>query len=127
MKTWLVPVACALIGAVIGHFGFMWIARQGFYALALPGVLVGFAGGWFLERRSPLFAAVCALIALAAGIVSEWRLRPFLKDDSFGYFIAHVADLRPVSILLIVLGAVFAAWFGLGRRRAAPAEPPKET
>jgi hypothetical protein len=36
-----VALAAAFGGAVAGHFLFLWIARQGFYALALPGALAG--------------------------------------------------------------------------------------
>jgi hypothetical protein len=87
-------------------------------------VLIGLAGGWRLQRRSITFAAVCASLALIAGIVSEWRLRPFFADDSFGYFLTHVQQLRPITLIMIALGAVFAAWFGLGRSVAAPARQP---
>jgi len=115
----VVPLLCAVAGGVIGHFAFLWIARQGFYALALPGVLIGCAAGWSLRQRSATSAIICALLALAAGIISEWRVHPFIKDGSLGYFIQHLQDLRPFTIILILLGAIFAAWFGMGRQRAA--------
>jgi hypothetical protein len=122
---WVLPLGCALAGGVIGYFAFLWIARQGLYALALPGVLIGLAGGWLVERRSIVFAALCGALALIAGILSEWRLRPFVADDSFGYFVAHLQQLRPITLIMIALGVVFAAWFALGRRpAAAPAVEP---
>ena len=72
----------------MGHFAFLWIARQGFYAIILPGALIGFAGGWAIQRQTlasgAVFGIVCAVIAVIAGLVSEWRLRPFIADNSFG-------------------------------------------
>ena len=114
-----VPLLCAAVGGVIGHFAFLWIVRQGFYALALPGILIGCGAGWSLRQRSGTCAIICALLALVAGIVSEWRAHPFIKDDGFGYFIQHLQDLRPITIIMILLGAIFAAWFGMGRERDA--------
>jgi len=103
----------------------LWIARQGFYAIILPGALIGFAGGWAIQRQTlasgMVFGIVCAVIALIAGIVSEWRLRPFIADNSFGYFITHLQQLRPIT--LIMIGAVFAFWFAATGRRRVPPEP----
>jgi hypothetical protein len=122
---WVLALVCALAGGVIGYFAFLWIARQGLYALALPGVLIGLAGGWLAQRRSIGFALLCAVLALLVGIVSEWRLRPFVADNTFGYFLTHLQQLRPITLIMIALGAVFAAWFALGRQRLAPpAEQP---
>jgi hypothetical protein len=126
--TWVVPLGCALAGGLAGHFAFLWIARQGFYAIILPGALIGFAGGWFVQRQTMgfglVFGIVCALLALIAGIISEWRLRPFVADNSFGYFITHLQQLRPITLIMIAIGAVFAFWFAAtGRRRAPVGEP----
>jgi hypothetical protein len=118
----VVPMLCAVAGGVIGHFAFLWIVRQGFYALALPGVLIGCAAGWSLRQRSATSAIICAFLALVAGIFSEWRVHPFIKNNSLGYFIQHLQDLRPVTIIMILLGAIFAAWFGVGRERAVASQ-----
>jgi hypothetical protein len=124
---WVLPLGCALAGGVLGYFAFLWIARQGLYAIALPGVLIGLAGGGLVKQRSSLFASVCAALALIAGIVSEWRFSPFVADNSFGYFVTHLQQLRPITLIMIALGAVFAAWFALGRSRPAPAPAPSPT
>jgi len=124
---WVVPLSCALAGGLVGHFAFLWIARQGFYAIILPGALIGFAGGWAIQRQTlasgMVFGIVCAVIALIAGIVSEWRLRPFIADNSFGYFITHLQQLRPITLIMIAIGAVFAFWFAATGRRRVPPEP----
>jgi len=71
-----------------------------------------------------VFGIVCALLALIAGIISEWRWSPFSADNSFGYFITHLQQLRPITLIMIAIGAVFAFWFAAtGRRRAAAREP----
>ncbi len=46
------------------------------------------------------------------GLYSEWKFAPFRADDSFGYFMSHVADLKPITQGMIVLGAFFAYWMG---------------
>ena len=122
------PLGCALAGGLAGHFAFLWIARQGFYAIILPGALIGLAGGWFGQKQTMTFGMVfgiaCAVLALIAGIVSEWRLRPFRADDSFGYFITHLQLLPPITLIMIAIGAVFAFWFAATGRRRAPASEP---
>jgi len=40
---------------------------------------------------------------------------PFLKDKSLAYFLAHVHQLRPLTLIMIGVGAVFAYWLGQGR------------
>jgi len=128
---WVVPLGCALAGGLVGHFAFLWIARQGFYAIILPGALIGLAGGWFAQKQTPasgmVFGIVCAVIALVAGIISEWRLRPFTADNSFGYFITHLQQLRPITLIMIAIGTVFAFWFAATGRRRAPASEPVST
>ena len=114
----LAGVAGALLGAVLGSFAFLWIARQGFYALMLPGGLAGVGGGLFAKGRSVPRAVLCGAIALAAGLFSEWKLAPFIADASLGYFLAHFYDLRPISLLMIGLGTAFGSWFSLGRPEA---------
>ncbi len=70
-----------------------------------------------IQRRSLPLAAVCGALALALGIFSEWRAFPFVADDSFGYFLAHLHQLRPVSMVMIGLGAVFGMYLALGSKR----------
>jgi hypothetical protein len=110
------PLFGAIAGGTLGHFVFLWLARQGFYALALPGALLGLGCGLFLRHRSLPLAAVCGLFALALGILSEWRVAPFVADVSFGYFLTHLPQLRPWTWLMIGLGSIFGFWLALGRR-----------
>jgi hypothetical protein len=110
-------VTGAIAGAVAGHFLFLWIARQGFYALALPGAATGLAGGFWLKRSSAL-GVFCGVLGLAVGLFSEWRFAPFTAEGSLGYFLTHLHQLRPVTWIMILLGAGLGYWFGRGRTRA---------
>jgi hypothetical protein len=104
-------VAGALAGGIVGYFAFGWLAGQGFYALALPGVLVGVGAGWFPRERSLPLAVGCGILALVLGVFAEWKHFPFVKDESFGYFVTHLSDLRPFTLLMLAVGAVAGFWF----------------
>ncbi len=106
----------AFAGGWVGHFAFLWIARQGFYALALPGALAGLGCGLVSKQNCLPVSFACGGWALALGILSEWRLAPFSNDASLGYFLTHLQDLRPATMMMIVLGGVFGFWFALGKR-----------
>jgi hypothetical protein len=110
----------AFVGGVIGHFAFLWIARQGFYALVLPGALAGLGGGFFAKQKSIPLAVLCGGIALATGIFSEWRFAPFIADSRLGYFLRHLHELRSVTLIMIALGGAIGFWFALGRSPRRP-------
>ncbi len=105
----------AAVGGTVGYFAFAWILSQGFYAMILPGAAVGLGFGASTRERSTVYKFVSAILALGLGFFAEWRFFPFVKDGSFTYFVTHVHQLRPVSLLMIALGGVFAFWFGIGR------------
>jgi hypothetical protein len=115
----------ALAGGILGYFAFFWIAGQGFYALMLPGGLVGLGGGLLVRDRSFVRAAVCGAFALGLGVFTEWRFAPFSKDATLGYFLAHLHDLRPMTLLMILAGGALGYWLALGREPvASPGEQP---
>ena len=116
----VLAVACGLGGGIAGHFLFIWMARQGFYALLLPGALVGIAAGMVWKERSVPLMVVCGLMGLGFGIFSEWRLRPFNADGTFAYFMRHLWDLLPLTKLMLVLSAVCGAYFARGRALPQP-------
>ena len=108
-------MAGAIIGGVLGWFAFGWLIGQGIYGLALPGALVGIGCGLLSGRSSVTNGILCAVIALVVGVVLEWRHRPFVADESFGYFVTHLHELQGITWLMLVLGVVFGFWFGRGR------------
>ena len=109
MKQTLLVLCGALAGGILGYFAFFWIASQGFYALILPGGLLGLGAG-IAKSRSILLAVACGLAAVALGLFTEWRFAPFVKDDSFGYFLLHAWELKPVTLVMIALGGVIGFW-----------------
>lgn len=115
-------LAGAATGGVLGYLAFGWLAAQGFYALALPGVLLGLGAGVLARKRSIPLAVACGLLALALGVFAQWKHFPFIKDDSLAYFLTHLADLRPLTLILIGLGGFGGFW--LARPTAGPRQPP---
>ena len=120
----------AAVGGTAGYFAFEWILRQGFYAMILPGAALGLGFGASTCERSSVYGLVSAILAVGLGVFVEWRFFPFVKDGSFTFFITHVHQLRPVSLLLIALGGVLAFWLGIGRtpvsRKDNPDRPTAE-
>ena len=62
MWSYLLALGGALVGGAVGYAAFFWIAGQGLYMLALPGVLVGVGAG-LLPTRSVAFAVLCGVLA----------------------------------------------------------------
>ena len=126
IKNLLVGLLGAAAGGILGYFAFLWIARQGFYALMLPGGLAGLGGGLWVRDRSPARAAICGVLALGLGVFAEWSFAPFIKDASLGYFLSHLHELRPITWLMILAGGAFGYWLSLGREQAVKAgqQPP---
>lgn len=111
----------AVLGGSIGYFAFGWLISQGFYGLVLPGGLMGLGAGWTSCRwRWP--SVLCGLLALALGLFAEWQFSPFRADDSFSYFLGHVHQLKPVTLLMIAAGAGIGFWVPF--RRVEPNRRP---
>jgi hypothetical protein len=102
-------LAAAAAGGLVGYALFMWAAGHGYYALILPGGLLGFAAG-MVRCRSVAVAVVCGVAALALGFYAEWRLAPFRDDKSLGYFATHVHHLSPVTLIMIAVGGFIGFW-----------------
>jgi hypothetical protein len=119
MKQTAMTLCGALAGGTLGYFAFLWLASQGFYALALPGGLLGFGAG-IGRTRIIIVPVVCGLAATALGLFTEWRFAPFAKDESLGYFVAHVFQLTPVTLVLILVGGAVGFWVPFRRRTSSP-------
>ena len=102
----------AAIGSVIGCLGFIWLYKNGLYAMILPGAALG-AGFSFLSRTSSkTYGILCAALAIVLGLFSEWQVVQFKVDDSFLYLVTHFYELDTVDIVMIGLGGLFAFWLG---------------
>jgi len=115
-------LAGAAVGGVLGYLAFGWLAGQGFYALALPGVLLGLGATALARRRSMALAVTCGFLAVALGVYAEWKHFPFAKDDSLNYFVTHLFNRRPFTLILIGLGGFGGFWFA--KPTAAPQQAP---
>jgi hypothetical protein len=112
----------AIVGGVVGYYAFFWIASQGFYALILPTALVGIVAGFCSSERSESLAALCAVAGLALGLFIEWKFAPFKADGSLSYFIKHIHELTPVTLIMLAVGTFLGFRFALGTR-VPPAGP----
>ncbi len=112
----ILVLAAALIGGVLGHFIFFWVARQGFYGLILPGAGAGIVAGFF-TAKSKWVPVACGVFALLLGLLTEWRFAPFAKDDSLGYFLTHMHELKTITLIMIAVGGLLGFWIPFGKTR----------
>lgn len=104
-----------VIGGFLGSLIFAWVLKQGLYAMILPGALVGF-GASFGKSSSMLVPIVCGISALLLGFFCEWKHFPFTADASLGYFLQHLHQLRPITLIMIVAGGFLGFWIPFRRR-----------
>jgi len=104
----------AVIGGGLGYLAFFWIVRQGFYALIIPGALLGYLAGLFAGGRSMTLAVICGIAGLGLGVFTEWRFRPWIADESLLYFLTHIHQLQPITLIMIALGTFFSYRLALG-------------
>lgn len=124
-KTIAMGLLGAAIGGCAGYFAFFWIVAQGFYALIVPPTLLGLMAGVFARRRSTILAVICGVAGLLLGLFTQWRFAPFRADESLSYFVTHLHLLRPVTMIMVALGALFSFRFALGRDSASqPTDKP---
>jgi hypothetical protein len=123
MKDNLLTIAGAIVGGAIGFLLFGWLYNQGLYGPVLPGGLLGIGAG-FAKPRSNFIPIVCSIAALVVGLAAEAYYRPFMADPSFGFFVSHLFDLQPATLLLIGLGAAIGFWVPY---RRLPRKPRQES
>ena len=109
MKNTILLFVGAVLGGVIGYYGFAWFLKYGYYAMVLPGGLIGIGAG-IGKSKSIWPAILCGLAAIALGLFTEWHFSPFKVDDSLGYFLGHIFDLQLPTLLMIAAGAVVGFW-----------------
>jgi hypothetical protein len=107
----------AAAGGVIGYFVFFWMARQGFYTLIIPPALLGLAGGLAIRSRSQLFGILCGIAGLASALFIEWRFELKFADKSFAYFLAHLHECKPLTLIMLLIGTVISYRLALGMER----------
>jgi hypothetical protein len=121
LRNLVLGILGAVIGGSLGYLAFFWIATQGFYALVLPGGLLGLGAGLCARRRSVLLAVLCGVAGLALGLYTEWRFAPFVSDKTLAYFLGHLHLLRPLTMIMVALGGFVSYRLALGRDRTRDA------
>ncbi|NJN05748.1 MAG: hypothetical protein HC814_04365 [Rhodobacteraceae bacterium] len=73
-----------------------------------------------MRRGSLPLSIITGIAALVLGVLAEWRLAPFKTDSSLGYFLSHLHQLRPLTLIMIGIGAYVCFWmpFRAGRRQS---------
>jgi hypothetical protein len=108
-------LAAAAVGGVLGYYGFFWARSFGFYAMVLPGGMIGIGASVFPVRRIWV-PIVCAAAAVALSLFTEWKHAPFRADPSFGYFVTHVQDLSGFTLFLMAIGTILAFYLPFRHR-----------
>lgn len=114
MKSNALALIFGALGGIAGYFAFFWIVTQGFYALVLPGALVGLAASHF-KSRSIVVCVACGLMALAFGLCAQWKFSP-LRGESFLHYLTQIHRLGSISIIMIAAGTVMGFWFPFAHR-----------
>ena len=120
MKSNIFALIAAVGGGVVGYFGFFWIAKQGYYALILPGGLAGLAASHFRSKSISVCIA-CGVLALTFGLYTECTFRPF-RDASLGYFLTHVHQRQPVTLIMLAVGTAIGFWLPFSHRNDGAAK-----
>ena len=107
VKQTLLVILGAGLGGYLGFLGFGWALKQGFYAMVLPGGALGLGAG-VARNRSITLAILCGLCALALGVFTEWKW--FRVDDSLTYMFLHLQELKPMTLVMILLGGWIGFW-----------------
>lgn len=112
----------ALAGTAVGGLVFWFLLERDIHVLAAVGAGTALGVSLLARGTSLAWGLMTAMFAVAASIGAEWTLRPFVQDPSFGFFVAHIADLPSNSQLSLAVVAGLGWWLGRGRRRriAAP-------
>ncbi|GEM_PF-1446059 len=111
------PLACALaiVGAALGAGAAKLGVPSGFYALPLVGLGTGLCVAAVNKRGSVILGAIALLVAIPAGVLTEWACWPFVADNSLSYFIQHFFGLAGFRLLLHAFSAAMAFWIGWRR------------
>ena len=75
---------------------------------------MGFGAGFF-RCTSRVVPIVCGVLALAIGLFTEWRFAPLADDNSLKYFLGHVYQLKPITLIMIAAGALLGFWIPFRR------------
>jgi hypothetical protein len=109
-----------MVGGYVGYSLFFWITRQGYYAMILPGALLGLGCGLLSRHVSVPRGVVCGVAGVVLGFFTEWKFQG-KAGSSFTDFVAHAHTLGPVTLFMIAVGGLVAFWLGKDGGYGGPA------
>ena len=114
LLTFVPGLVGATVGAYLGSSIFAWIYRQGFYAMVMPGAAAGLACGFLSVDHSRARGILCALIALVAGVLTEWKFfaAPVQTDGTLLGFVSIFPKEPPITLIMVGLGTFLGFWWG---------------
>ena len=72
-------------------------------------------------KAGPRAGRRLTVLAVPLGLFSEWKFAPFMADDGLdkvsAFSSTHLYGLKPVTIIMIVLGGAIAYWIGKGTQK----------
>jgi hypothetical protein len=106
----LLGLVGAIVGSVLGFYTVKWLLDHGFYGLIVPGAFLGLGCSLLAQHHSVARGILCGVAALGVGLYSDWRL----AWPGAGGMSQYMSDLtgRPVTLLMLGIGALIASWVG---------------
>jgi hypothetical protein len=106
-----------VLGGVLGFFAFEWLLSHGYYALVLPGSLVGMGCGLASGRKVMALGVLSALGALVVGVLTDWNSLAAPNPSLIGHAATLIQPHRHLPGALILVAVAISFYFGMGRDR----------
>jgi hypothetical protein len=100
----------AMIGGALGFYIFLWLLKQGYYGLIVPGALLGLGCSLLAQHRSMARGVVCGVAALVLSQFADWYCT--ITDLGFFTFLKEGKTLTPVTMLMTGVATLVAFWIG---------------
>ena len=110
--------SAAAIGGYLGYLAVGFIMGYGFWVPILPGAFAGLACGQLSTSRSWPRGVVNGLVALGSrSTPSSSSGTPRSRfDGTFGGYLPHVHELPILTLIVLVVNGLLAAWWGREER-----------
>jgi nitrogen fixation-related uncharacterized protein len=106
----LLGLVGAVIGGTVGFYTFLWLLKQGFYGLIVPGAFLGLGCSLLASHHSVVRGILCGVAAFGLSQFADWYCT--ITDDSLVDFIRHGKTLTPVTLLMTGVATIVAYWTG---------------
>ncbi len=106
----LLGLVGAIIGGVLGFYTFLWLLKQGYYGLIIPGAFLGLGCSLLASHRSVVRGILCGVAAFALSQFADWYCT--ITNASFVDFVRDGKTLTPVTMLMTGVATIVAFWTG---------------